>query len=124
MHHPRLSSWSNYPDGYRTADLLDLLYEAGTDVVLTGHAHQYERLIQLNPAGSADPTKGFTQFTVGTGGVSLRKPVAGELLATSAFRSTSQHGVLALSLDPDSDQWRFLSTSGAGLDSGGDTCVN
>ncbi len=60
----------------------------------------------------------------GTGGVSLRKPVAGELLPTSAFRSTSHHGVLALSLDPDRYQWRFLSTVGAVIDRGGDPCVN
>ncbi len=124
VHHPRWSSWSNYSDGYRTGELLELLHGAGTDIVLTGHAHQYERLIQLDPAGVADPANGFTQFTIGTGGVSLRSPVAGELLPSSAFRSTNHHGALALSLDADSYQWRFLATTGAIVDSGGDTCVN
>ncbi len=44
------------------------LYEAGADVVLNGHAHNYERLAPIDPQGSADPQKGIREFVVGTGG--------------------------------------------------------
>ena len=125
MHHPRWASWSNYGnEGARVAPFLTLLRAVGTDVVLTGHAHQYERLVQVNAAGVADPTNGFTQFTVGTGGVSLRDPVAGETLSTSAYRRNDEYGVPALALEGRTYRWRFVSTSGAILDSGTDSCVN
>src|SRR3972149_3766884 len=51
--------------------IYELLYEAGVDVALTGHQHDYQRWVPMNPQGSADPN-GIAQFVVGTGGNSYQ----------------------------------------------------
>ena len=44
------------------------LYNADADVVLGGHAHDYERFAPQNPSGKLDNARGIRQFVVGTGG--------------------------------------------------------
>jgi len=51
--------------------LWDALYEAGADVVLSGHDHFHERFAPQTPEGQEDPEKGIRQFVVGTGGKTL-----------------------------------------------------
>ena len=46
------------------------LYDAGADVVLSGHEHNYERFAPQDPNGSPDGQRGTRQFVVGTGGAS------------------------------------------------------
>ena len=48
------------------------LYEAGADLVLNGHEHDYERFAPQDPAGNADPARGLTEIVAGTGGAALR----------------------------------------------------
>ena len=50
------------------AALFQALYNADADVVLGGHAHDYERFAPQNPAGQLDNARGIRQFVVGTGG--------------------------------------------------------
>ncbi|MGH2704203.1 MAG: metallophosphoesterase [Actinomycetota bacterium] len=47
-----------------------LLYDRGADVVLGGHAHNYQRFLPLDPGGSTDSARGIREFVVGTGGKS------------------------------------------------------
>ena len=49
-------------------DLWRPLAEAGTDVVLSGHDHDYERFAPLDAKGRSDAVNGTRQFVVGTGG--------------------------------------------------------
>ena len=44
------------------------LYDANADVVLGGHAHDYERFAPQDPSGKLDRARGLRQFVVGTGG--------------------------------------------------------
>ncbi len=44
-----------------------ILYNAGADLVLNGHAHNYERFAPQDPNGNLDLTKGLREFVVGTG---------------------------------------------------------
>ena len=48
--------------------LFQALYNADADVVLGGHAHDYERFAPQNPSGQLDNARGIRQFVVGTGG--------------------------------------------------------
>ena len=69
-HHPRWSSGAvegsdPEPDLGR---LWEVLVEHGVDVVLNGHAHQYERFDALDAEGNVDAATGIRQFVVGTGG--------------------------------------------------------
>lgn len=123
MHHPRWSSWGPYASQAGLDPIYTLLHEAGTDLILTGHAHHYERLISLDPQGNPDPTTGFRQITVGTGGTAHRFPASGDVLADSSVLITGEWGVLDLDLYADSYDWRFVTVDNAVLDRGTDTCI-
>ena len=66
-HHPR---WSNgeHGDQPQVAPLWTDLYDAGADLVLAGHDHDYERFEPLDGNGNPDPQRGIREFVVGTGG--------------------------------------------------------
>jgi hypothetical protein len=99
------------------------LYAYGTDIVLAGHQHNYERFAPQSPDGRADPSTGIRQFVVGTGGKSLytfSSPPA----PNSEVRSSDAFGVLELTLHPRSYEWRFLPAAGEAFsDAGEDQCV-
>lgn len=119
-HHP-LSTSGKYAPGVTAAKpLYQALYDHRADVVLAGHDHLYERFAPQNPAGGLDLAAGLRQFVVGTGGkkrYALTSPAR-----NSEFRSDAVDGVLKLTLRPTSSEWRFVSVTGAVLDSGTDTC--
>lgn len=96
------------------------LYAFNADIVLNGHVHHYERFSPQNPDGSADPERGITQFTVGTGGRDLKGffPVQ----ENSQTRLSKFFGVLKLELGESSFVWEFISESGQVLDSGSGEC--
>jgi Calcineurin-like phosphoesterase len=66
-HKPRFSSGWHGSDATYT-DFWRALYEAGADVVLVGHDHDYERFAPQTPDARPDPARGIRQFVVGTGG--------------------------------------------------------
>jgi hypothetical protein len=49
------------------ADAWKILYDAGVDVVLASHDHNYERFAPMDDKGKPDD-KGIRSFVVGTGG--------------------------------------------------------
>ena len=55
----------------RVTALWSLLSESGVDVVINGGAHNYERWAPQDVDGKVDPTRGITEFVVGTGGKRL-----------------------------------------------------
>lgn len=101
--------------------MLDALLARGADVVLTAHAHSYERFAPLDADGRPDPAHGIREFVVGTGGRNL-EPFAGSVAPGSEFRQDTSFGVLQLTLLHGRYTWRFLTPAGAVLDSGADRC--
>jgi hypothetical protein len=71
----------------------EALYEADTDVVFSGHQHNYERFSSQDPQGRADPERGIRQFVVGTGGGGGEGPIS-EPIADSEVRADGIDGVL------------------------------
>jgi 3',5'-cyclic AMP phosphodiesterase CpdA len=119
-HHPRFSSGDHHGGSAATADFWDALYEAGADVVLSGHDHVYERFAPQTPAGEAAPRRGVRAFVVGTGGASLygfRKAEPNSLVRVARY------GVLALALGRGRYSWRFLTADGGVSDAGSARCV-
>jgi hypothetical protein len=120
-HHPRFSSGALGDKG-ATVDLWQLLYEAGADLVLSGHDHQYERFAAQSPAGLAEPTRGIRQFIVGTGGdgvggLGVPKP-------NSEISNASSYGAIKLTLRPGAYDWQFLPAVGSSFtDAGTASCV-
>ncbi len=120
-HHPRFSSGEHRSDPTYTA-LWQALYDAGADVVLNGHDHNYERFAPQTPTGVADPTRGLREFVVGTGGAGLR--VVGARAANSELQDDTTYGSLALTLQAGSYAWQFVRAAGSGTlsDAGSGTC--
>ena len=118
--HRPVFSTGQHGDQRDVAPLWQALQDAGADVVLSGHDHDYERFVRQDAAGRPDPG-GMTEFVVGTGGAPLRAFLLPH--DTSAFRDAGHYGVLVLTLRPGAFDWRFLSVpDGAPLDSGSEAC--
>jgi hypothetical protein len=116
MHQPLFSSDSAYGDSQtymRTT--WERLYAEGADIVITGHAHDYERFAPQTPSHAASPS-GIREFVVGTGGTPLRG--WGTISANSQFRDNTHHGVLKLTLRDSGYDWQFLAVGGSVPDSG------
>ena len=118
-HHPLFNSGPNQGNFPRVADLWQALHDAGADLVLSGHAHVYERFAPQDAQGNADPA-GLREFVVGTGGRSLG--LTGELKPNSEVRDDDHFGVLELVLRPNSYEWDFLGETGSVLDQGTAAC--
>jgi acid phosphatase type 7 len=122
MHHPRFSSGEEHGSYDTVEPLWEVLYEAGADVVLSGHEHNYERIAAQDPSGKADPERGIRQFVVGTGGGASDYPIL-EPLPNSEVQNDETYGVLKLTLRPKGYEWRYLSAEGGEFtDSGSARC--
>jgi hypothetical protein len=119
-HEPRYTS-GPHGDATWTSAFWDALYAAGAELVISGHDHDYERLLPMNPAGGLDTTSGMIQFVVGTGGVG--GVTFGSVHANSAVRNGSTFGVLKLTLRPNGWDWQFIPIPGQTFtDSGSGSC--
>jgi hypothetical protein len=97
------------------------LHEAGAELFLAGHEHNYERFAPQDPAGNADPQGGIRQFVVGTGGASFH--AFGPAAPNSEARSDDAFGVLTLTLRPGGYDWAFVAAAGEDFaDAGSDDC--
>ena len=102
-------------------DFWQIYYQHGVDVVLNGHAHNYERYARQNPAGGAEPTRGIREFVVGTGGRGLSD--ASVNLPNREVQQSEDFGVLRLALGETSYAWEFHGVEGTFTDSGSEECV-
>ena len=105
----------------RLEALWSLLYDEGVDIVLNGHAHQYERFEPLDDDGVIDEATGLREFVVGSGG-GTPHPFEEEPTAGSRVRLSGVHGVLELVLRPRGYRWRFVTLDGTVLDQGAGRC--
>ena len=119
-HHPRFSS-GTHGSSTEPQPLYQALYEAGAEIVLVGHDHNYQRFAPQTPGGRADPERGIRHFVVGTGGAShyrFKRPIAN----TEAY-DTSTYGVLKLTLGAGTYSWEFVPVAGETYtDTGNGTC--
>jgi 3',5'-cyclic AMP phosphodiesterase CpdA len=120
-HHARFSSGSAHGNDLTVKPFWNELDQAGAELVISGHDHDYERFAPQTPSGVADPTNGIREFVVGTGGKSLRG--FGVIQPNSQVRNASTYGVLKLTLRPGSYRWKFVPVSGGSFtDSGNGVC--
>jgi acid phosphatase type 7 len=121
FHYPLFSSGKYRPGIQEVKPLWEALYAADVDVVLNGHDHNYQRFAPQDPNGKADPERGIREFVVGTGGrshYSILGPIA-----NSEVYNDETYGVLQLTLNPQSYQWRFIPVEGETFtDSGSARC--
>lgn len=118
-HHPRFTSGAVHLDATEVGPLWTALEDAGADVVLAGHAHDYERFRPQTAAGVADPD-GIRAFVVGTGGRS-HQPI-GPTHANSEVLDATSFGILELTLGRSRYSWRFRAAVGSFGDRGSSPC--
>jgi fibronectin type 3 domain-containing protein len=120
-HRPRFSSSTTTPSSTTYVPFWNDLYSGGADIVLNGHAHDYERFAPQTSAGAADPAKGLREFVVGTGGKDFH--TMGSPIANSVTSNVTAFGVLKLTLRSGSYDWRFVAADGYRYeDSGSGSC--
>lgn len=120
FHHPRFTS-GHHGDAVFMEPIWQVLYDAGADVVLSGHSHSYERFAPQTPQGKKDSARGIRELVVGTGGADLGTIDAVE--PNSEVHDDQTHGVLELTLRPTGYDWKFLPVAGESFtDEGSDEC--
>jgi fibronectin type 3 domain-containing protein len=116
-HRPRFSSSTTTPSSTTYVPFWNDLYAAGADIVLNGHAHDYERFAPQTGTGAADPAKGLRELVVGTGGKDFH--TMGPAIANSVTTNVSAFGVLKLTLHSGSYDWQFVAADGYRYDDAG-----
>ena len=120
-HAPRFSTDTTHGDNSYVDPLWDALADNSVEILLSGHAHDYERFKPRNSAGTV-VVNGVRQFVVGTGGTADFYVVNANTLYQDA-RLNSTYGVLKLTLHASSYDWAFIKTSdGSVQDSGTANC--
>jgi hypothetical protein len=119
-HRPRWSSGTRHGSNDKYQVLWEILHEAGAELVLNGHEHNYERFAEMDASGR-EKSPGLREIVVGTGGRGLYE--FGSPLPASEVRESSTFGVLKLILRPGGYDWQFISIpSSAFTDSGSADC--
>jgi hypothetical protein len=119
-HRPLFTSSAKVQPKPPVVPMWKALQDGGADVILGGHAHQYERFARASWDGTRDNARGIRQFVVGTGG-GIRMDFGAVPHPASQVR-LSTYGVLKLKLWPDRYAWQFIDVAGRVLDSGQEPC--
>ncbi len=121
-HHPLFSSGAKHGNDPEVKPLWQALYDAGAEIVINGHDHDYERFAPQNPDGKADPARGIREFVVGSGGKNTHRKI-GDPKPNSEARNADTFGVLELTLHPKGYDWEFIPEAGKTFrDSGSGVC--
>jgi 3',5'-cyclic AMP phosphodiesterase CpdA len=118
-HHPLFSSGDHGSDAM-TADLWQALDDAGAEIVINGHDHDYERFGPQDATGAA-AAEGIVEYVVGTGGRSHY--AFGTPIANSLVRDSTAFGVIRFELDANGWASTFVPVPGESFtDSAAGTC--
>ena len=122
FHHPLYATGKN-TTSTKVKPLWEILYNHHADVILSGHAHRYERYAPISPGGAVDRHNGIRQFVVGTGGPTDGAEISrGQLPGLRRLRLGTP-GVLRLDLGAGFYRWKFVHVAGKTFtDSGADEC--
>jgi acid phosphatase type 7 len=109
-HHPRYSSGHD-GNSTRMQPLWEALSDAGVELLLSGHSHNYERFAPLDRTGNLNWAQGIRQFVVGTGGAFFTGGLGSRIPHSQVAQNTT-FGVLKLTLNPSSYEWQFVPEAG------------
>jgi hypothetical protein len=88
------------------------LYNAGAEIVVSGHEHHYERFAPQTAAGVYDPARGIREFVAGTGGAPLYNDPTSPPVANLEMFNGTTWGVLKLTLYTSTYTWEFVPVAG------------
>ena len=120
-HEPLYTSGTRHGNETRMDPYFDILVNAGVEMVLSGHEHNYERIGPVGTSNNSDPN-GAVYFVVGTGGKSL-ETMAPSMEPLSRSYQANTFGVLKLTLYSDHAEFQFVPEAGKTFtDSGSIPC--
>jgi hypothetical protein len=121
FHHPLYASGRG-EDSPQVKPFWRILYNHHADVILSGHAHRYERFARITPSGKRSSARGIRQFIVGTGGAETQFQQGPDTPRVQAKKAGAP-GVLKLELGSGFYQWKFVPVWGRNYtDSGSARC--
>jgi hypothetical protein len=121
FHHPLYASGTGY-DSPEVRNFWKKLYNHHADVILSGHAHRYERFARITPGGTRSSARGIRQFIVGTGGAPGGTQNGPDEPRVQA-KKVGAPGVLKLHLGSGFYHWKFKPVAGRNYtDSGKARC--
>jgi hypothetical protein len=88
-----------------------ILYDHHAEVILSGHAHRYERFARITPSGERSSARGIRQFIVGTGGTA-QGTIEGPDEPRMQAKKVGAPGVLKLKLGSGFYRWKFVPVEG------------
>jgi PKD repeat protein len=115
-HKPLFTSSSLHGGATSMTSLFTILYDAGAEIVLSGHNHQYERFAPQRVDGTRDDARGVREFVTGSGGAGLYD--FGTAKPNSQVRYKG-FGVLKLTLRATSYAWEFMPIEGTSFTDAG-----
>ncbi|GAA2464004.1 fibronectin type III domain-containing protein [Winogradskya humida] len=122
-HHPIISigQFGNNPN---MPPMARLLYDAGVDVIVNAHDHNYQRWSRITPDSTVDNDNGYRNFIVGTGGINHHRFYAIDPVRHAGFETGTdkEFGVLFMKLNPMGYAWEYRTLGGIYTDSGKETC--
>jgi acid phosphatase type 7 len=119
-HRPLFTSGAVHPPAVAMRPLFTILYDAGADIVVSGHNHQYERFAPQRPDGTADAGAGVRYFVAGTGGAGLYSFTTAQPNSEARYKG---FGVLRLTLGATNYAWEFVPIAGSNFtDQGTGAC--
>jgi Predicted phosphohydrolases len=121
-HKPRWSSGTRHGTGLTFQTLWQVLADAGAELVINAHEHNYERFTQMNRNGQP-VTKGLRAIVVGTGGMA-HHDFPSTFLSTSQVHNATTYGALKLTLTSTSYSWKFIPVAGGTFTDGGTTACH
>jgi acid phosphatase type 7 len=121
FHHPLYASGRG-EDSPQVKPFWHILYNHHADVILSGHAHRYERFARITPSGERSSSRGIRQFIVGTGGGRAEFQQGPDEPRVQAKKAGAP-GVLKLDLGSGFYHWKFVPVAGRNYtDSGRARC--
>ncbi len=130
-HVPTYSSGASHGDSTGLKPFNQAEYNAGVDIQLNGHDHDYQRFYPINPNGVQDNANGITTFVAGIGaednrtGSQTSVAQAASAVYLDTFPPGTSHaiGTIMFILHPSSaDYYLYDANNGAVLDSGTVVC--
>jgi hypothetical protein len=123
VHNPRYQSGTHRGDTPALQAAWAAAYDAGVDVVLAAHEHNYQQFAPMGKDGKLDREKGIRSFVIGTGGGrDFREEFNNARMDTEEKRIVDQSGVFFMTLTPRDYSFRWLYADGRLGAEGTGTC--
>jgi hypothetical protein len=122
-HNPRYQDGTHRGDTPALQPAWAAAYDAGVDLVLAAHEHNFQQFAPMDAAGNVDRVRGMRSFVLGTGGgQDFRAVFTTAHMAAEEKRLVNTSGILELVLHPRDYDWKFLTIDGKVFSSGHDVC--